>query len=334
MEYVFPAMGLRFISVNDHYDSNEKRGMTGGIDVAFKNLLHQMYAMHGSKKVKAAKRTRNARGEYTAGLAPYGYRKNPDDIHKFVIDEQEADVVREIFALAEEGFSYAKIARILNDRGEPTPYDKKLGGFQQHRRDNAHYSDYHVWGMAAIREIVKNTAYKGQMVQNKYESIGYGDSKRIVIADKDKWNVIDDAIPVIIDAKTFDRVNKLKSFASIKKSAIKEKNLFVCAHCGRKLLKSSPRGRYLCPVRKVKSHTICEQVDLKVEVAKNMALAVVKDLALIIVRNKDYYDKQEKKRINDIDTKMKLHEAEKARLERCILSSYEEYTKNSLSKDH
>ena len=71
----------------------------------------------------------------------------------------------------------------------------------------------------------------------------------------------------------------------------------------------------------------------QVEVAKNMALAVVKDLALIIVRNKDYYDKQEKKRINDIDTKMKLHEAEKARLERCILSSYEEYTSGTISQE-
>ena len=103
MEYVFPAMGLRFISVNDHYDSFKRQGMTGGIDVAFKNLIHQMYAMDGSQKVKSAKRVRNARGEYTAGLAPYGYRKDPADVHRFVIEEREAEVVREIFSLAADG---------------------------------------------------------------------------------------------------------------------------------------------------------------------------------------------------------------------------------------
>ena len=127
MEYVFPAMGLRFISVNDRYGSSAGRGMAGGADPAFKNLLYQMYAMDGSRKVKTAKRTRNERGEYTAGLVPYGYRKDPEDVHKFVIDGSEAAVVKEIFMLAADGKGCAGIARMLNDRGEPTPYDRKYG---------------------------------------------------------------------------------------------------------------------------------------------------------------------------------------------------------------
>ena len=304
--------------------------------MAFKNLLHQMYAMDGSRKVKAAKRTRNGRGEYTSGLAPYGYRKDPEDIHKLVIDQEEAGVVREIFSLAEEGYSFARIARILNDRGEPTPYDKKCGYFRNHRKTNPRYSDYHVWGMPAVREIIKNASYKGQMVQNRYENVGYGDAKKCVPADRNTWSVVDGAVPAIVDTETFDRVNRLKSaksHASGRRSAAKEKNLFVCAHCGRKLMKTSPNGRYVCPVRRVKSHTACGQVDLKVSAARDMALATVKELALIIIRNKDYYDMQEKKRIRDIDAGMRACEEEKARLEKCILSSYGEYASGTVSRE-
>ena len=333
MEYVFPAMGLRFISVCDNYDSFALQGMTGGIDVAFKNLLHQMYAMDGSRKVKTARRVRNERGEYTSGLVPYGYRKDPKDVHKFIIDEQEAGVVREIFDLAGQGFSYNHIARVLNDRGEPTPYDKKYSNFIGKHSENPNFSHYHVWQMSSIRTIIRNTAYKGQMVQNRYETVGYGDSKKCVLADRENWNVIEDAVPVIIEAEEFDRVNKLKTYPTTKMKEKPEKNLFVCPYCGRKLAKTSAEGRYICQVRKVKSHTDCIMPSMQVQTAKDLTLRTVKDIALIVISNKDYYDRQEKKRIKEIDSQVKQYEAEKDRLEQCVLSSYEEYSDGILSKE-
>ena len=66
LEFVFPAMGMRFISVNDNYDSDRNFGVTGGMDVAYKNLIYQLYSMDLSRKVKSARRTRNLSGEYTA----------------------------------------------------------------------------------------------------------------------------------------------------------------------------------------------------------------------------------------------------------------------------
>ena len=333
MEYVFPAMGIRFISVNDNYDSFARKGIAGGMDVAFKNLIHQMYAMDGSRKVKSAKRARNERGEYTSGLVPYGYRKDPEDVHKFVIDEREAAVVREIFSLVEEGYGYTKIARILNDRGEPTPYEKKMECFANGNNGHSRYSDYRVWQMSAIREIIRNTAYKGQMAQNRFENVGYGDSKKSVRVDRERWSVVDDAIPVIIEADLFDRVNKLRERPPVKHSGKRETNLFVCGHCGRKLVKSGENGRYYCKVRVVKSHTPCAAINMRIEDARRLTLKTVKDIALLVIRNKDYYDRKEKHRIRKIDEETKECEREKERLEKCVLSSYDEYLGGRLSKD-
>lgn len=331
MEYVFPAMGLRFISVNDHYDSSAGRGMAGGTDAAFKNLLHQMYAMDGSKKVKTAKRTRNERGEYTAPLVPYGYRKDPEDVHRLVIDDGEAAVVREIFMLAADGTGLGRIARTLNDRGEPTPYEKKCGnGIRKERKG---VSGYHVWGMPAIRQIIRNASYKGQMVQNRYETVGYGGGKKCVLADREKWNVIDGAVPAIVSEELFEAANANRKPPRNTHTAERETNLFVCAHCGRKLVKTSPNGRYVCPVRKVKSHTVCGTVDLKVGKARTMVLQTVKELAIAIIRSRDYYAESEKRRLKEIDMLMKRCEEEKERLERCVLASYEEYHDGILSRE-
>ena len=86
LEFVFPAMGMRFISVNDNYDSDRNFGVTGGMDVAYKNLIYQLYSMDLSRKVKSARRTRNLSGEYTASFVCYGYKKDPDDKHKQYIN--------------------------------------------------------------------------------------------------------------------------------------------------------------------------------------------------------------------------------------------------------
>ncbi|MBR1634545.1 MAG: recombinase family protein [Lachnospiraceae bacterium] len=333
MEYVFPAMGLRFISVNDRYDSFAPGGTAGRVDAAFKNLIHQMYAMDGSRKVKAAKRARNERGEYTSGLVPYGYRKDPEDMHRFVIDGYEAGIVREIFALAADGCSYNKIARLLNDRNEPTPYDRKLASGGNRKTGHKGYSDYRVWGTAAVRNIIRNPAYKGQMVQNRYETVGYGDSKKCVRTDEEDWTVAEDAVPAIVEADLFDSVNRMKRHPGRRQPEKTEKNLFVCPHCGRKLTKTSPNGRYICTVRKVKSRTDCGQVYMRVEQAKSMVLETVKGIALVAVSNRDYYDRREKDRIRKIDALMKRLEKEKDRLEKCVLSSYEEYSAGHLTKE-
>lgn len=175
MEFVFPVLGIRFISVNDGYDSKQQSGITGGMDVAFRDLIYQMYSRDLSRKVKSARRNRNKQGEYTAFFTAFGYRKNPADKHKLVVDEPAAEVVREIFTLAADGKSASEIARILNERKTPTRLQ-----WQWERGINykpAHMGDY-LWVNTTVMAVIRNSIYKETLIQNRYETVGFGDNKK------------------------------------------------------------------------------------------------------------------------------------------------------------
>lgn len=111
LEYIFPILQIRFVSVNDNYDSRDKFGTTGGMSVALKNLVYGMYSADLSKKVRTARDTRVRNGEFVGQFAPYGYIKNPEDKHELLIDENVAWVVRKIFRMAADGISHTEIAR-------------------------------------------------------------------------------------------------------------------------------------------------------------------------------------------------------------------------------
>ena len=97
LEQVFPFLGIRVISVNDSYDSDSFIGQTGGLDVAFKNLVYNLYSKDLSNKVKSAVNTRMKRGEYIGPYGIFGYQKAQEDVHKLVIDEEAAGIIRRIF---------------------------------------------------------------------------------------------------------------------------------------------------------------------------------------------------------------------------------------------
>lgn len=103
LEQVFPFLGVRVISINDGYDSNAYIGQIGGIDVAFKNLVYNLYSRDLSPKVKSAVETRMKRGEYIGPYGFFGYEKDPKDTHKLVVDKEAALIVRRIFQMVIDG---------------------------------------------------------------------------------------------------------------------------------------------------------------------------------------------------------------------------------------
>lgn len=115
MECIFPVLQVRYISVNDSYDSANSFGSTGGMSVALKNLVNALYCKDASKKVRAAKAVFAKQGKYIAAFAPFGYQKSEDDKHMLVPDPVTAPVVRLIFELATKGMKYTEIANYLND---------------------------------------------------------------------------------------------------------------------------------------------------------------------------------------------------------------------------
>lgn len=120
LEFVFPAYGVRFISINDHFDSADYGESTGGLELGITNLLNQLYSRDLSRKIKSVTDRKKLNGEYAFGAVPYGYQKG-EQKNTIVVDPPAADVVRQIFQWASQGISITQIAQRLNASGTETP---------------------------------------------------------------------------------------------------------------------------------------------------------------------------------------------------------------------
>lgn len=166
MERIFPFLGVRFISVNDHYDSADYKGTTGGLDVVMKNIVYDYYSKDLSVKVKTVKYQKMKQGKYLGGHVPYGLMRNPEDKHRFVTDPEAAAVVREIFDMAIAKMRITDIARTLNERGVET-----LSAYYRRKHpDSGKYagaSDKSCWNHNNLRCILKQEMYYGAVVGHK-----------------------------------------------------------------------------------------------------------------------------------------------------------------------
>ncbi|HEO4253617.1 TPA: recombinase family protein, partial [Streptococcus agalactiae] len=125
LENIFPFLGVRFIAINDGYDSNKEKGNGTDLDIQFKGLLYDFYTKDISEKVKSSMTTLKKQGKFLAWSPPLGYMKDPNDRHKIIVDEETAWIVKKIFKLALDGISSRNIAKILNEEKIPTPSKRK-----------------------------------------------------------------------------------------------------------------------------------------------------------------------------------------------------------------
>ena len=131
LEHLFPFLGIRFIAVNDNYDSINGRTSSDKILIPFKNLINDAYCRDISIKVRSQLDIKRKKGDFIGSFAVYGYWKDPSDRHKLVVDEYAAAVIRDIFRWKLEGASQQRIADRLNGRGELSPMEyKRFCGLQ------------------------------------------------------------------------------------------------------------------------------------------------------------------------------------------------------------
>lgn len=166
LEHIFPFLNVRFIAVNDHYDSNSYIGTTGGIDVAFRNLIYQRYSQDLSEKVKSAMHMKMAKGKYITNC-PYGYMKKPGVKHEMIPDPAAAPIVRKIFLAAIEGKKSTEIAAMLNQKDVPMPMVYKRLSRKDMHNDA-------MWSHQAIIRIIKDYKYTGAMVNFKCKMKQFG----------------------------------------------------------------------------------------------------------------------------------------------------------------
>ena len=261
LEHIFPFMGVRFISISDGYDSADAT-TADCLTVALKNMVNQMYSKDISRKSGSVLREKMRRGEFIGAFASYGYRKDPADGHRIVIDPEAAGVVREIFRRKLEGQSDTAITRWLNTAGVPSPgcYRYQKGIILDKR-----FARYKPWIVKSVKNILRNEVYLGCMVQGRRRSEFYAGrpDKRL---PRDEWTVVENTHEPIISREDFDAVQaicaeknaayhaRLGKYDYLGKSENILKGLVYCSDCGRPMVryKQVSHGKrvsyyYQCP---------------------------------------------------------------------------------------
>lgn len=206
LEQNFPAWGIRFISINDMYDSANLHGTTGGIDLAFRNLMYELYSHDLSEKVRNAKTSAAKSGKYTNAMAFYGYVKDPENMRKLVIDPPAAEIVKKIFGLATRDFTPSQIAKLINDEEPrvPTPQERKIQLREKRiwKKDGAMF-----WYASIISGIIRDERYTGKLIYGKKKVVEVDRPKQVTVPESE-WVVVLGAIPTIITDKQYRAANE------------------------------------------------------------------------------------------------------------------------------
>lgn len=170
LEFVFPAYGVRFISINDRYDSDDYGENPAGLDLAIRNLINEMYSKDISRKIKSAVDIKKRNGEFVYGTAPYGYKKG-EKKNTIIVDDETAIIVKRMFKMASEGMTITEIALALNKEGIPTPSQYMA----QYR--SSKYKVYSDWTWNSVKNIIENRIYTGDTEPFKSHVIKIGSAR-------------------------------------------------------------------------------------------------------------------------------------------------------------
>ena len=244
IERVFPLFHTRFISINDDFDSDQHKGDTGGMDVAFKYLISEYYSRDMSIKTKSAKYAKMQRGEYQSKVCPYGYRKSADG--RMEPNPETAAVVQLIFQLAATGIGAAAVTRELFKRGIPTPGEYKATHGQQYHDVSRSRGR---WSSSTVLRILEDERYIGSYVIGRRAVIEVGGT-RSRKKDRDKWFIIPDHHPAIVDKELFEKVQAVQRRFSLPTKKTREyplKGKVYCGCCDHALSRIVPkRPFYMC----------------------------------------------------------------------------------------
>lgn len=334
LEYIFPILQIRFVSVNDNYDSSDKFGTTGGMSVALKNLVYGMYSADLSKKVRSARNTRVRNGEFVGAFAPYGYVKDPKDKHKLLVDENVAWVVRRIFQMAADGVSFAEITRQLNDEGIPS-----MALYRIQKNDGYGNRHPHVkvmlWNASSIRDMLTDEVYLGRLLWNRTKC-GMDTDKKIVPQERENWIIVDNHHEPLVSQELFDKASSRVSHDGVKGKRMKRRNsFFICGHCGKVMqLRVKSRNRYYCNSRTQQRENACQKVNIWQYTLENAVLCQVKNMADVMMEQRAARKNSSKdERKPELEKIIADSEREILQWKGTKLSLYEKYKAGSISRE-
>lgn len=274
----FVLKGVRFIAVNDGYDSLNSNG-SDSFMMPMKTMLNNYYSMDISNKVQGTFRAMQQEGKFTGGFASYGYKRDEQDKHKLVIDEGAASIVRMIFDLFIEGQGKQSIARILNSKNIPCPAEyKRLVG--SNYRNAKKLDTTYYWTYSTIHNILKNEMYIGNMVLNK--NVRVKPRAKAKKNDKEKWIITEGTHEAIISKEKWELVQNLLIKRGRQLSLNNNISIFagfiVCGDCGRAMSKlktnwgGTEKTVYVCGSYKRYGKDICGRHEVNEEILSKAIL--------------------------------------------------------------
>ncbi len=207
IQKLFPYLGVRFIAINDDYDSISSKAQSDNIIIPFKNLMNDSYSRDISTKVRSQLDIKRKKGDFIGSFAVYGYMKDEENKNHLVIDEYAASVVRDIYKWKLFGMSNDAIADKLNEMGIKSPMEyKKLNGmnFSTGFETGARTK----WSSLSIKRILSNEVYLGHMIQGKRTTPNHK-VKKVIEKAPDEWVKVENTHPSIICLADYNEVQKV-----------------------------------------------------------------------------------------------------------------------------
>ena len=275
-DILFPDFGVHFVAVNDGVDS-----IRGDNEfTAIRNVFNEMYARDTSKKIRATWQSKGKSGEHLTTIPPYGYRKDPENKKKWIIDPEAAAIVQKIFSLCVDGFGPTQIASWLQENKilNPSSYCRARGL----PNGNKPTTDPYKWTNETVSAFLERVDYLGHTVNFKTKKQSYK-SKKILWNDPSEWAIFENTQEPIIGESVFlivqnirqsrRRPNKMGDMGMLS-------GLLFCADCGGKMYQCrtnefKPEQQYFICSTYRKDRTICDNTHS----IRNMALEE------IIIRN-------------------------------------------------
>ena len=340
-DYLFPSIGCRFVALNNGVDTESNNGSTDVM--CFLNLFNEFYSRDTSKKVKAVKRACAENGKFMGTYPAYGYKRDNEDKHHLVIDEDTAPIVRRIFSMRATGMGFTGIAAQLNEEGIPSPgmlyYQRR--GKADPRRVN------HKWAGETVKHLIRNEVYIGNMVQGKTGTVSYK-NKKLISKPEDEWIRVEGTHEPIISLDVWDTVQGIDQ-KRVRKNAASDgirsvfTGLVYCAECGFKMrnhtekftYKDGSPGRYssfICGnyARSGKSactiHTIYENVleQIVLEDIREKARFAAHDPEMLAQHFLRLNDKEAQSHRTSCEQELKAVKTRLDELERLMQSLYED----------
>ena len=257
-EIYFSNLDIRFIAINDNVDSNIQ---TENDLTPFKNVFNEWYARDTSKKIRAVFKAKGNSGKHLTTNPPFGYKKDPNDKEKWIIDDEAAATVRRIFQMYVDGYRISEIGHKLTEEKVETPI---LYYINRGIKTNARSEYPEIWDLMSIKYILSQTAYAGHTVNFQTAVKSYKTKKQVNLP-RNQWVIFRNTQEAIIDEKTFETVQQMRK---VKRARTKynEPNMFsgllYCADCGnhltiQRVARNRKMDNFSCATYRKKKKGLC-----------------------------------------------------------------------------